>query len=323
MEEISLTPEEVAIRLKIAKNTVYELIKRGDLPAYRVGRKIRVDLKDVEAYKKQGKKVELTLEDTAPVPGLTREVVPRQTINTANEIHDSRELVICGQDVLLDILTRHLERHPHGTRAFRHYVGSFPGLLALYQENVDMAAIHLWDGDTGVYNIPYVRRLLPGIPAMIIHLACRMQGFYVAKGNPKNIKDWHDLTRRDIRFINREKGSGTRVLLDEKLRLLGLDRRLINGYHVEGPSHLAIASAVARGDADVGLGNEKVSMQVRGIEFVPLQKEHYELVMKKEDIHKPCFQAVLEILQSREFKKELEGLGDYDLNETGKIVAEI
>lgn len=320
MEEISLTPKEVADKLKIAKNTVYELIKRGELPAYRVGRKIRIDLKDVEHYKQQGKKADAGGNEKSL--NLTNEPRLVQTLETtANSPKIPKGIVICGQDVLLDVLSRHLERHPNGIQTFRHSVGSFPGLLALYHEKADLAAVHLWDGDSDVYNIPYVRHMLPGIQTIIIHLACRMQGFYVAKGNPKGIKDWHDLAREDLRFINREKGSGTRVLLDEKLRLLSIDRHLIKGYEVEEESHLAIASAVARGDADVGMGNEKVSMQVRGIDFIPLQKERYELVLKKEDINKPYIQATIEILQSKDFKNELLGLGDYDVSETGKIVA--
>jgi putative molybdopterin biosynthesis protein len=150
-----------------------------------------------------------------------------------------------------------------------------------------------------------------------------MQGFYVAQGNPKGIRKWQDLIRPGIRFINREKGSGTRVLLNEQFRLLGLDTRQINGYEKEELSHLAVASAVARGEADVSLGTEKVSLQVRGIDFIPLQKERYELVIKREDADKPQFKAVIEILQSQEFKKELQGLGDYDLTDTGKIIAEV
>lgn len=321
MEEISLKPEEVAARLKIAKNTVYELIKRGELPAYRIGRKIRVDLKDVEAYKRNGKKVVLNEEETGL--DLSREVRGGWSGQTLETPYPPRGIIICGQDVLLDVLTRHLERSATGVHAFRHSIGSFPGLQALYQEKADLVAVHLWDGDTNVYNIPYVRHMLPGITSIIIHLACRMQGFYVAKGNPGEIHDWPDLIRENVRFINREKGSGTRVLLDEKLRLLGLDRHKIKGYNIEESSHLAIASAVARGDADVGIGNEKVSLQVRGVDFIPLQKERYELVMKKEDIPKPHMQAVMNILQSPEFKKELAGLGDYDISETGRLVAEV
>ncbi|SHK43787.1 helix-turn-helix transcriptional regulator [Desulforamulus aeronauticus] len=318
MEEISLTPEEVAARLKITKNTVYELIKRGELPAYRVGRKIRVDLKDIENYKRQGKKTDLAEEEKSL--DLANEARYLQPTEPIVKVAQPTGIVICGQDVLLDVLTRHLEYHRNGIHAFRHSIGSFPGLLALYHEKADLAAIHLWDGDTNVYNIPYVRHMLPGIKYIIIHLACRMQGFYVAKGNPKNIHNWEDLTREDVTFINREKGSGTRVLLDEKLRILDIDRRLIRGYEVEEPSHLAIASAVARGEADVGMGNEKVSMQVRGVDFIPLQKERYELVIRKEDLRKPYIQAVIEILQSQEFKKELNGLGDYDTSETGRIM---
>ena len=319
-EDISLTPEEVAGILKIAKNTVYELIKRGELPAYRVGRKIRIDLGDVEAYKKQGKKYEFPIEEAGSCRNLPLQGKPSPAGET---LRHTGGLVICGQDVLLDILTRHLDRHPRGTHAFRHHVGSFAGLQALYQGKAQLVAIHLWDGDAGTYNIPYVRHMLPGIPTVIIHLACRMQGFYVARGNPKNIKVWRDLIRPDVHFINREKGCGTRVLLDEHLRLQGIDRRLINGYEMEEYSHLGVASAVARGEADVGLGSEKAPMQVRGIEFIPLQKERYELVIKQEDLDRPEFRAVIEILQSDSFKAELRGLGDYDLSETGRIVAEI
>ncbi|MDD3653374.1 MAG: helix-turn-helix transcriptional regulator [Desulfotomaculaceae bacterium] len=318
-KESSLTPEEVAGILKITKNTVYELVKRGELKAYRVGRKIRVDIKDVDAYKMKGKNIDLITPNSPAVvkissPQLSLEKKPAQP---------AQRLVICGQDILLDILVRHLERHPSGVSALRHHVGSFNGLLALYQGKVHMTAVHLWAGERDLYNIPYVRRLLPGIPTLILHLACRMQGFYVAKGNPKGIKDWTDLHRPDIRFVNREKGCGTRVLLNEQFRLLGLDSSQINGYDREELSHLAVASAVARGEADVGLGIEKVSMQVRGIDFIPLQKERYELVMKKEDLDKPQFQAVFETLQSREFIAELQGLGDYDLTETGRIIAEV
>ncbi|OPZ73809.1 MAG: PBP superfamily domain protein [Firmicutes bacterium ADurb.Bin456] len=322
-ENVSLTPEEVASTLKIAKNTVYELIKRGALPAYRIGRKIRVDLQDVEDYKRQGKKMEQTMAMSNPAPPASTSAPPVQTPHIEEHFSPPQGIVICGQDIILDVLTRYLERHPSGISALRHNVGSFSGLIALYQGKAHMTAVHLWAGERNLYNIPYVRRLLPGIPTLIVHLAQRMQGFYVAPGNPKGIKSWEDLTRPGVRFINREKGCGTRVLLDEQIRRLGLDSRQINGYEDEEFSHFAVASTVARGKADAGLGNEKTALQVRKIDFVPLQKERYELVMKKEDMNKPYFQAVLEILQSPGFKTELEGLGDYDLSETGTIVADV
>jgi putative molybdopterin biosynthesis protein len=311
----ALTPQEVADILKIAKNTVYELIKRGELNSYRVGKKVRVDIKDVEEYKNRTKSMK------SNHAGITQNNI-RLNPFLEEELPRSSGFVICGQDLLLDILSRYLQLHPYGVQALRSYIGSYDGLYALYHGNVQMATAHLWDGDTGQYNIPFVRRMLPGIPAVIIHLACRLQGFYVQKGNPKSIKGWEDLKRKDITIINREKGSGTRVLLDEHLRKLGIPTRTIKGYERESTSHLAIASTVSRGGADLGIGNEKSAQQVKGIDFIPLQTERYELIIKKEDIEKAPFQAVLEILRSQELKMELEGIGGYDLSEIGKLVAE-
>ncbi len=210
-----------------------------------------------------------------------------------------------------------------GIRTLRSYTGSYSGLMALYLGKIQVATAHLWDGDSGEYNIPFVRRLLPGIPTIIIHLACRMQGFYVAKGNPKNITSWEDLKRPDITMVNREKGCGTRVLLDEHLRLLNIDSSSIKGYHRECFTHLAVASTVARGGTDVAMGNEKTALQVGNVDFVPLQKERYELVMKKKDINTPPFKAIIEIIHSDAFRNELIGIGGYDLSETGDIVAEL
>lgn len=313
----ALTPQEVADILKIAKNTVYELIKRGELNSYRVGKKVRVDINDVTEYKNRTKSIKsnppYTVDSVASNPA---------AVQFYNEAVQSNGFVICGQDIMLDILSRYLQMHPNGVPALRSYVGSYNGLYELYHGNVQMATAHLWDGDTGQYNIPYVKRMLPGVPAVIIHLASRLQGFYVVQGNPKGIKGWEDFRRKDITMINREKGSGTRVLLDEHLRRLDIPSSSINGYNRESTSHLAIASTVARGGADIGMGNEKSGQQVKGIDFIPMQKERYELVIKKEDMSKSPHKTVLEILKSQEFRLELEGIGGYDLSELGYLVAE-
>lgn len=316
-----LTTQEVAQILNISKNTVYELIKRGELPSYRIGRKVRIDASDIEAYKNKSRtnakptNISANFEQTNNVASLQQ--------NSTNFLPVSNyksDFIICGQDILLDILTRHLERHPKGLQALRCYIGSYNGLVELYRGNVTIATAHLWDGDTGVYNIPYVRRILPGVPCVIVHLVCRMQGFYVAKGNPKNITTWEDLIRNDVVMINRERGCGVRVLIDEKLCKLGIPWQSINGYESEALSHLAVASTVARGDADVAVGNEKAALQVENVDFIPLQKERYDLIIRNDDINKPPFQAVLEILNSKEFQEELRGIGGYDVSETGKII---
>lgn len=315
LEDSALTPLEVAEILKISKNTVYELIKRGELKGYKVGKKVRVDLKDVEEYKNSTKNSSKNNSIISKAASFS-EKINNYTFN------ENISLVISGQDIMLDILARYLEGHPNGCQALRSYEGSYNGLYALYNGKVSAATAHLWDGDTGIYNIPYVKRMLPGTPAVIIHLAERMQGFYVAKGNRKNIIGWEDISRPDITIINREKGSGVRILLDEKLRKLGISANEVNGYTREASSHLAVASAVSRCAADLGIGCEKSSLQVKDISFIPLQSERYEMVIKKEDFIKPHLQAIYEILNSSEFKAEIEGIGGYDIKDMGKIVAE-
>lgn len=319
----ALTAQDVADMLKISKNTVYELIKRGELTSYKVGRKVRFNLKDVESY----------------IAGSKNPAAPKSLLERPSPSHDSFSaglaegpvsyssefgsgFIICGQDPLLDVLSNYIERYTKGIKALRSYTGSYNSLTALYHGQVQAASTHLWDGDTGQYNVPYVRRLLPGIPTLIVHLACRTQGFYVAKGNPKNIKTWSDLKRPDITMINREKGAGSRILLDEHLRLLGISGSSISGYKRESQSHLTVASTIARGGADVAVGDQKIARQINNIDFIPLQKERYELVFKKEDMGGTAVQAILDILHSDEFKLEFQEVDGYDITEMGHIVAE-
>lgn len=342
-----LTAQEVADMLKITRNTVYELIRRGELNAYRAGRKMRLDLSDVDAYKRRSmsrkeddprmaerqdgrvdekQEARADLQPSVPAwsgPSSFKPVVlDRPSTDKPGHGQNRDQIVLCGQDLILDVLARHLQMHPAGATALRSFTGSYNGLVALYRNEVQATTVHLWDGDGDLYNIPYVRRLLPGIPAVIIHLARRLQGFYVAEGNPKGITGWRDLQREDIVLINREKGSGTRILLDERLRLLGVSARSIRGYDRESTSHLAVASTVARGGADIGIGCEKTAQQVRGISFVPLQEECLELVVRRDDLDASPFRTLLEILRSEDFRNELEGIGGYNLTDLGRIVAE-
>ncbi|GAB7388353.1 hypothetical protein BSNK01_21900 [Bacillaceae bacterium] len=159
MREISYTPEEVAKLLRVSKLTVYDLIKKGNLPAYRVGKQMRIDAVDLEAYKWQAK----------------------QNFVAAG----AKSIVITGQDPSLDLLAKHIELRTKNVRPLRSYVGSLNGLVALYQGQSDVVSIHLFDGDTGEYNLPYIRKLLVGFPYIVIHLVTRTAGFYVQKGNPQ------------------------------------------------------------------------------------------------------------------------------------------
>lgn len=309
-DPLSYSPEELSKLLKISKGTVYELLKRGEIPSYRVGKKIRISQSDLQVYMRPAE---------APIPSGT------ENIKTSLEklIIENQGLIICGQDIVLDVLTRYMEKRNPLLRSLRSYVGSIDGLLALYKGTANLTATHLWDGETGEFNIPYVRRFLPGQRTVVINLVYRNLGFYVAPGNPLDIRDWTDLSRPNLTIINRDKGSGTRVILDEHLRNLNIDGRAIKGYENEEMSHIAVASAVARGMADVGLGTEKAALQVQEIEFVPLTKERYDLVCYKHDLEKSNFQTMLAILRSAEFKDEVAGMGGYDTSRMGEIIAEL
>jgi putative molybdopterin biosynthesis protein len=313
MENSSLTPQEVADILKISKCTVYELIKRKDLNAYRVGNMVRVDLEDVEDYKNKTKHVKsrgktLPAEIPAPVD--------------FDQSPGEKVFILCGQDSLLDTLCRYLGHHPQGVAALRSYENSYHALGALYRSEIQVAAVHMWDGKTGQYNIPYVERLLPGIPAVIIHLARRVQGFYVVKGNPKDIHGWDDLKRQDITIINREAGSGSRILLDQHLKLMGLPSATIKGYSRETFSPMVITSTIVKGNADMGIGIELPFLQTRELEFLPVQHEDYDLVVKKENFNNPIVQAIVQIIHSEDFRLEMHGINGYDLSEAGNIVVE-
>lgn len=317
MNSTSLTPLEVAEILKITKNTVYELIKRGELPAYKVGKKLRIDKEDIENYINSQKGT------TSSVNKPQKKEISVNEPDTDNEINSNdKNIIICGQDMILDILGRNLETSLPSVKSYRSYMGSYNGLFNLYNNKVSIASAHLWDWETSEYNVSFVKKLLPGIPCVIVNLAYRMQGFYVQKGNPKNIKGWEDLNREDLSYINRERGCGVRVLLDGKLREFNIPSSSVNGYNYEESSHLSVASSIARGKGDLGLGIEKVAKQIDNIDFIPLQKERYDLVIKKENLENPAYKEILNIINSDDFKGELEGLGGYDLKDTGKIISE-
>ena len=325
MTNETLTPQEVADMLKISKCTVYELIKRKELNGYKVGNKLRIDIDDVNDYKLNNRKHSENKVNISNIkesnvklnsPKLEDFGSYEEKNNTVNNF------VICGQDNILDILSRNLKYHIKGTNVLRAYEGSYSGLCALYRNQVQAVATHIWDGETGEYNTPFVKRMLPGIPAVIINLCYRVQGFYVAKNNPKQIKGWEDFRRDDISIINRESGSGSRILLDQHLKKLGIRTSEVNGYEKETFSPTAIASAVARRSADIGIGTERTFIQSKEIQFIPIQKERYDLVMRKEDAFKYPFETIIDILTSESFKEEIGELRAYDFSDLGKIVGE-
>ncbi|NQX69976.1 helix-turn-helix transcriptional regulator [Paenibacillus alba] len=310
--DISYTTEEISKLLKISKLTVYDLIKKGELSAYRVGKQMRVDASDLEAYKirAKGGKVYASMPDI-PVQQLTQ---PAQS--------SKKDIVITGQDVSLDILSKHIERKLTSYRPLRSYVGSLDSLISMYKGESDIVSTHLLDGDTGQYNLPYIRRLLTGNSYVVINLVSRMAGLYVQQGNPKQLQGWDDLKQPGLRVSNREKGSGARVLLDEQLRLRGISPRILSGYGQEESNHMGVAGKVASGEADFGVGIEKAASMVGGVTFIPLIQERYDLVMLKKPENAEWLESIIAILQSDVFHNELRPIQGYDLSQTGQILFE-
>ncbi len=323
MDNDLLSAQEVAGILKISRNTVYELIKRGELNSSKVGKQVRVARNEVDAYLKGSSSAGVfsTSEIAAPAyPAVPR--TPKRALNTHVIDEDLRgnEFIICGQDISLDLLANYLGSYSSTLQIYRSHLTSYNGIYALYQGRVNIATAHLWDGELDEYNVSYVKKMMPGIPAIIIRIGKRRHGFYVQKNNPKKISGWTDLKRLDISIVNREKGSGTRVLLDEKLRMMGILGDYIEGYHHECKSHLAVASLISHGEADIGIGSETGMMNVNGIDFIPLQTESYDLIMRLSDADKQPYKKIMEILASDAFKMDLQSLGRYDTSETGKII---
>ena len=318
MTEKLLTAREAAEILKVRKNTVYDMIKRGDLKASKLGKQIRIRQEDLDFYiqhgsqKKTVENIESETQKNIDKVGFEKDLL-NKTIQNKNQI------IICGQDMILDLLANRLNQCVEET-VLRSYKGSYNGLYAMYQGSVDIATTHLWHGKTNTYNIPYISSMLPGTDVIVLHLLKRRQGFYVKKGNPKGIHSFEDLKRPDITIVNREPGSGVRVLIDEKLRQEGIPTYEIKGYNRIVNSHLEAAAVVNRGEADVAVGSEKHSLSVPGIDFLFIQEESYDMVIRKEDFEKKPYQKMLQIIRSSEYQNEVVGLGGYNVENMGKII---
>ncbi len=308
----SLSTQEVARILHVSKSTIYELIRRGEINSYRIGRKVRFTQDDVDAYIARSRH--------------EQSVQPVRRVELKSELlHPNPEenggIILSGQDVVLDILAGFL--HQRDVAARRVYLNSFEGLLALYEERVDAAACHLYDAEEKSFNAPFVKKLLPGIPAVLINISYRTQGFYVASGNPKEIRGWRDLARRDISVLNRRPGSSARVLLDGQLHRMGLDKRMVAGYEREMRSHLTMAAAIAAGEADLAIGTERISHQIEGLDFIPLLQERFDLAVRREFLETDEGETMLEVLRSESFRKEVMPFSGNDYRDLGKIVAEV
>ena len=198
------------------------------------------------------------------------------------------------------------------------FTGSLGGLIALAEEKADLAGCHLWDQNTDTYNEPFIRKLLPGKKVALLTLAHRRVGLILQSGNPLNLKSLTDLPRKEVKFVNRQQGSGTRVWLDAQLQEKGIDSSKINGYQKEKLTHYEVARVVSNGQANVGVGVETASLSF-GLDFKFLATERYDLVIPAENWEKESVRALKKMLGTSQIKKSIGELGGYDIKETGKV----
>ncbi len=306
----SLSTQEVADILHVSKSTIYDLIRRGEIRSYKIGRKVRFTQDDVDAYIARSRHEN----DTRSF----KKIETHSTLLTPPDI-EQPDIIISGQDVILDILANYLQQCDINTA--RSYLSGFEGLLSLYQDKVQVAACHLYDGSS--YNASYVRHLMPGVPAVLVNLSYRIQGFYVQKGNPKDIHGWDDLRREDITILNRRVGSSARILLDTQLKKMGIPASSLRGYDHIVKSHLTVAAAIAEREADLALGTERISHQIEGIDFIPLMKERYDLVIRKSFLETEAGQTLMTILNEPAFQREVTRFSGNDYRDLGKIMEEV
>jgi putative molybdopterin biosynthesis protein len=234
---------------------------------------------------------------------------------------DGTLVVLGSHDNTIDLLATLLRRRDHRLRLSSGHVGSLGGLMALRQGRAHLGGSHMLDPETNTYNVPFIQRYLAGVPLKLVNLAWREQGLMVAPGNPKQIRTVRDLTRPEVRFINRQRGAGTRLLLDYLLTAAGLDAGQVQGYAREEYTHMAVAVNVFSGTADVGLGI-LAAAKALGLDFIPLLPERYDLVVPETTFADPRFQTLLAVIRSQEFQEAAAALGGYDLKDCGQILWE-
>ena len=230
-----------------------------------------------------------------------------------------QQIFVAGCDPAIFLAGEYLRRRHNGTTVVGLTMGSAAAIEALKRQEVHIAGLHVVDTASGECNLPYLRRHLRGQDVTVITFASWEEGLLVKAGNPKGIRGVADLVRTDVMLVNREEGSGARLLLDHELVVAGVRPEQIKGYSQAAASHLEVGRLIAQGQADVGMGVRSIA-RLLGLDFVPLQEERYDLVIPTQFLTThPGLSALLDTIVSRPFRTEVEALGGYDTRDAGKI----
>jgi excisionase family DNA binding protein len=301
MSEELMNTKEVARYLGIHEKQVYALIGLKRIPATKITGKWVFPRKLIDEWIESNARsgLEQAREKTKRVRG---------------------GLLASGSnDLILDMLQTHVRRLHPDFYLFSANIGSTEGLKALNRGYTDIAWSHLFDPESGGYNIPFLPVYVPDIKPVVVNLYYRELGFVVARENPRTIRGFEDLRRKDVRFINRQKGSGTRNLVDHHLNRLGIEPDRIKGYENEVCTHLEVGLSVLSGETDVGVAATAVA-NLLGLFFIPITLERFDMILDQRTFFEGAIQAFIEVLRSDEFRSRVASLGNYDFKDSGKML---
>lgn len=301
MSQEMMNTKEVAHYLGVHEKQVYALIKSKRIPSTRVTGKWIFPKPLIDEWIEQNAR-----------KGLGQAKEKSQRIGGA--------LLASGSnDPILDMLHTHMRKTYPEYYIFSANTGSSEGLKALNMGYTDIAWSHLFDPKTGEYNIPFLPTYVPNVKPVVVNLFRRELGFVVTQKNPFKIRGFDDLAQKGVRFINRQKGAGTRVLLDHHLKTLRISPSKVQGYENEVSTHLEVGLSILSKEADVGIATVAIS-KLLGLHFTPITGESFDMILDKDTFFEKGVQAFIETLNSEEFRKRIERLGSYDFKNSGKIV---
>jgi putative molybdopterin biosynthesis protein len=301
MSEEMMSTKEVARYLGIHEKQVYALIGLKRIPATRVTGKWVFPRKLIDEWI-----------ETNARSGL--EQVRQKTKRVSGGL-----LASGSNDIILDMLQTQIRRMYPEFFLFSASIGSTEGLKALNMGYTDVAWSHLYDPESGEYNIPFLPIYLPDVKAVVVNLYYRELGFLTAMANPLNIKGFDDFGRKGIRMINRQKGAGTRNLIDRNLTALGINPKDIRGYENEVYTHIEVGLSVLSNDSDVGIATVAAA-KLLGLNFIPITEERFDMILEQQTFFEPAVQALIDVLRSEDFRGRVARLGNYNFRDSGKIL---